>query len=357
MDLSPSLRANTGTGSTVDFSTYPPTLAVSQFPSAQNQWTKIKLKGDVLNKARLTGNHLCLEVKGGPTSNACIVSSELTRQAPIIELYVKQGSSKLTYGQGDVMNDKETKKSKKAGASAIDRFELKTRNELTDKFTKEILARKAKSMKSEVQQMKQSSGKKMDSAKAKAAAKIKKGTSAAISKQVKAKTLEIEKAEKAKVESEVRASKLKGQQLVILRTKLQAKAQRNIAEKTKTAIKMLEAKAQGVANKEQLRLQARQQTEKQNEKVREAEAKKKSVTLTSKEKEEVKRRTKFELAMRMAEYMRKKANGGKGGGSGNGSGAGAGKGSGTKSGSGSAAAGVRVTQKKPTRRAPRAEGH
>jgi hypothetical protein len=324
MDLAPSMRANTGTGTTVDWSTYPPTLAKSEFSSSQNQWTKIKLKGDVLNKARLTASHLCLEVKGGPTRNACVVSSELTRQAPVIELFVKQGSSKVKYGEGDVMQDKRAKKASKAGAaaaSAVDIFERKTRAQLTDRFTKEILARKAKSMNADLKQMKQTSVKKTDAAKVKAAVKIKKAASGAIDKQVKAKTLEIEKTENAKVESEVQKSSLKGQQLVILKTKLQAKAQHNIAEKTKAAIKLLEAKAQGAANKEQMRLQARLQTEKMNEKKRAADAKKKSVTLTVKEKAEIKRRTKFALAIKMAEYMRKKA-GGKalGKGSGNGSG-------------------------------------
>jgi len=314
MNIMPTERANTGTGATVDWSHYPPTLSSSQFSSSQNAWTQIKLKGDVLNKARLTSRHLCLEVQGGPTQGACIVSSELTRQAPVLEIWMREGATKVTYGEGDVTKDKRAKVADKVSSQAakeMDDHERKLREKFTAKFTKEILATKAKSAKKSIQKIKQASSDKRATTQANAAMKIKNAVSGLTSQKIQAKGEEIAKAERAKVAAQIKKSRLKGVQLHIFRKKLDAKAKIDIAEKTKAAIQMMEAKATNKSNKQQVQVQVAQEKEKLREKKQEAEAAKRALELAPRQKDEVKRKTDAAVKVSMANYMQRKANGGR----------------------------------------------
>jgi len=63
----------------------------AQMPAAEKVWTSIELKGDVVQNARLAGDHICLRVSGGPADGHAVISSELTNQAPKLEVYAKVG--------------------------------------------------------------------------------------------------------------------------------------------------------------------------------------------------------------------------------------------------------------------------
>lgn len=63
----------------------------ARLPAAEEQWISIVLKGDVIQNARVAGEHVCLRVSGGPANGHAVISSELTKQAPKLEVFAKIG--------------------------------------------------------------------------------------------------------------------------------------------------------------------------------------------------------------------------------------------------------------------------
>merc|ERR1711924_16979 len=59
----------------------------------EKQWVDIKLKADAVQSTRLQGNHICLQISGGPSDAPAIISSELTDNKPQLILYVKKGKT------------------------------------------------------------------------------------------------------------------------------------------------------------------------------------------------------------------------------------------------------------------------
>jgi len=64
------------------------------FPAGSEEWLEVKLHGDILNNARIQGNHICLRISGGPAdpNDAVIIASELTDKKPELVLFVKEGA-------------------------------------------------------------------------------------------------------------------------------------------------------------------------------------------------------------------------------------------------------------------------
>lgn len=62
------------------------------------QWVSFTLTADVIQQARLQGDHICLSMRGGPENEHIVISSELTDEAPQLLLEVKQGNPVLNYG-------------------------------------------------------------------------------------------------------------------------------------------------------------------------------------------------------------------------------------------------------------------
>jgi hypothetical protein len=283
----------------------------ARFSESQRTWAKIKLKGDVLNRARLkSSTHICLEVSGGPSHGACIVSSELTRQQPILELWVAQGQHTLNYNPGGIMKNKKARVADKAKDKAkkqMDAYQSKMRATLTKQFTKEINDRKKREVEKQKLLAKKNSVDKQAAANAKTAVNIKTKTAGAISAKVQAKTKEIQKVEKAKMEAQLQKSGMHGQQLVAMRANLEKQTQQAIVTKTKAAIKQMEAEAAGAAKKEETRLALKNAKIKAAEKAKEVEIANKAKQLTNMEQAEVKRKTDAALNVAMAKYMEKLA--------------------------------------------------
>jgi len=58
----------------------------ARIPDAEKVWFSVELKGDVIQNARLAGDHVCLAIKGGPSAEHAVISSELTEYPPKLDL-------------------------------------------------------------------------------------------------------------------------------------------------------------------------------------------------------------------------------------------------------------------------------
>lgn len=115
----------------------------AKIPEEEQTWVTIQLKGDVIQNARMAGDHVCLVVKGGPSDGPAILSSELVPdEAPTLNLDVKEAPTELKYNTGPIDANPVKKKPPK------DERELckeRIKREITEELTKEQLDKNARS--------------------------------------------------------------------------------------------------------------------------------------------------------------------------------------------------------------------
>lgn len=227
----------------------------SKFPDEQEQWVSIKLKAELLQNARVAGDHLCFEVLGGPAVSALVISSEMQNaQAPKLELTMFESRSPLSYGNAAGSGALKAK-------AGVDVCKERLQQEITIQLTKNRLAAvqdKAKTnlMNSKVQQQ----GDAKAAAAAAAAdlqAKLAKDAADEIAKQ----RTEIVETEQAKMERALQASDLTGPALAAEEERLKAQTKDNIAKRSKTAAAMVDnqIKARMAAAEGKIQAKASQQ--------------------------------------------------------------------------------------------------
>jgi len=267
------------------------TGVTSKFPDAQNTWVEIKLRGDILNGARLAGSHICLVVEGGPAQSPCIISSELTRQAPELLLDVREAQNPLKYGDG------KGAKGKKKKNTESDAYREQLRRELTAKYTKEMLA-------ANVKEAKVKAGKitaKMANNGVNAKAKIATAAAAKVAKQVNAQQAALMNTENKKIAAATAGAR--GTAKIALEAQMRAQSNVDVAKKMVGIKQKVKAQvAAGVAGAQAHAAadQAKQQNalEAQKEGVLN-----KSAKLSPAQQAEVANKVNVELPKRMAKYM------------------------------------------------------
>jgi len=60
------------------------------FPEANNVWVAVSLNAAAVQKARLSGDHVCIQVSGGPAEAPVVFSSEMTTKQPELKVMVQK---------------------------------------------------------------------------------------------------------------------------------------------------------------------------------------------------------------------------------------------------------------------------
>jgi hypothetical protein len=165
-------------------------------PDDTGVWTKIELKGDAVERARVQGNDLCLSVQGGPSVNPAVISSELTTQAPQLMIQIKQDGLKLQYGALKNKYRAVDKGPKYDVQAETDKCRARIKQEITSEYTKNLLAQNKKAAAAKIQEVTMAAGAQMNAEdvqsvltmevdSTKTAGNLVDGESAAIKKQIR----------------------------------------------------------------------------------------------------------------------------------------------------------------------------
>jgi len=122
----------------------------AKIPEAENVWTNIELKPDVVQNARLAGAHICMAVKGGPSDTFAEMSSELSDFPP--ELVIETATTNPeSFKRRPVTKPKKLK-------SAADYCKEKIRNEIKAEKAKGRLKYNRNEAAQKIQKLKKAEG-------------------------------------------------------------------------------------------------------------------------------------------------------------------------------------------------------
>jgi len=278
----------------------------SRFPDDQGYRVKIQLKADLIENARLAGDHICLKLSGGPPQSAVILSSELNRQqAPELLLDVKEAES--TFGYGDQPRGGKAKSKNKIDKK-VENYREKVQKKLTKKFTDEQLDINRKEVAAKKARVKSSGQAKLTALDSSTAANIENKVGAKVQAQVAAKKTAIMNAEKAKIQSQLSKAEVTGTEKTVLKAKLKAQGQAAISKKSAGIAQVVAAKVRGsVEAKERARLEAKKEALKANIAKKESTAVDKGSQLTAAQRQTIKTKVGQHLPAEMAKYMKKRA--------------------------------------------------
>jgi len=112
-------------------------------PKDKAGWMAIKLKANVVQRARLEGPHICLEIKGGdPDAPTELASENVPKQEPYLELLIGSKSPKLQYGaQPNIFIPKNASN---AAAENKKKCIKRLRREITEELTNKVFLVKKK---------------------------------------------------------------------------------------------------------------------------------------------------------------------------------------------------------------------
>lgn len=133
-------------------------------PNDNNQWTNIELKGDVIERSRTNGEHICLQITGGPAMGASVFDSEQTQNVPILSVETKTPTDAygLQYGsQKNVFVAEKVKPNFEMTEQELCRARIK--REIVQEFTDKILRKKKKGLVKKIQEIKLEAGVDVDS--------------------------------------------------------------------------------------------------------------------------------------------------------------------------------------------------
>lgn len=107
------------------------------FPEGEKEWIDVKLHGDVVQNARIQGDHICFRVSGGPAEDFVTLGSENSNEKPELILYVKPGPTaeeeKLEKA-ADALTDEDKKKIEARGLHRLAKMkEFRTEEETAEK--------------------------------------------------------------------------------------------------------------------------------------------------------------------------------------------------------------------------------
>jgi len=276
----------------------------SKFPDKQGYWVKIQLKADLIENARLAGDHICLKLSGGPPQSAVILSSELNRQqAPELMLDVKEAESTFGYGTSQVSGKSKNKIDKK-----VENYRERLQKKLTKKFTDEQLTINRKEVAAKKARVTSSGQAKLTALDNTAAANIENKVGAKVQAQVAAKTTAIQNAEKAKITAAIGKADVSGTEKAVLTAKLKAQGQAAVAKETAGIAEVVAAKVTGsVQAKERAKLEAKKQEVKAAIAKKASTAVNKGSQLTTSQRQTIKTKVGQHLPAEMAKYMKKRA--------------------------------------------------
>merc|ERR1712072_606408 len=264
-------------------------------------WVEIKLKGDALEAARVTGNHLCLDVEGGPTQTATIISSELTRQAPELKLQVRVSTTPMKYP-----GPKKAPKKKKV-SDDLSAYRLKLKKELTEKYTNKQLARNRKEAKQKASKIQGRNGTNRAEKAAATAARIQNQAAQQANAQVAAQAKAINAQEQAKINAATQNAR--GADKIALQAQMQQQSKVDVAKKIAKAKDNAKVAAQATAAAAQARAAKKDAKAAAAADKKESKALKKGGKLTPAQEARVTSRVNIELPKRMAAYRKAKAGG------------------------------------------------
>jgi len=106
------------------------------------QWVEIKLHGDIVQAARLTGAHICMKISGGPSDGFATFASEDTEDKPQLKMYVKQDTMStlkaMDKSRTDAKDD-DARRVRARGEFRLNKIDSLTR-QLTLKHTQQFVA-------------------------------------------------------------------------------------------------------------------------------------------------------------------------------------------------------------------------
>jgi len=130
------------------------------FPEESDIWASVMLKPSVVQSARANGDHICLEVSGGPKAEPAILSSELTSKPPQLKIEV-QSLPKTEAEKKAIAEKKAAAKAKLAREQAV---EDHLRETATAKLTAKALGDKAAILETKIAKIKAEGVKKENAA-------------------------------------------------------------------------------------------------------------------------------------------------------------------------------------------------
>jgi len=278
----------------------PPAAAAA----AEGREESIKLKPDVLQKARLEGSHVCLQIQGGPQSSPAIFSSELAAgNEPKLELQVQVGGNKALHfakAAGEAAGGNVDVAAKKADAE-VNAYREKLVNELRKKYTDEITQEKKKILKTQLHHLKNHVEQEVVVIKANTAVVAE----SKMRQKIKEKKQLVEREARNAMAAQVAKSKLTGKARKDLEARLESQLKADLPKKFIDVVRQVEAETAGQGSQGSQAIKAAKA--RAEEKAQEAEASKEASALTPKEKEIIDKKVATKLETQMAEYMRKRA--------------------------------------------------
>jgi len=126
------------------------------FPEESDIYATLKLKPTMINAAKANGDHICLEVTGGPKDEPVIISSELTSQPPQLKLEV-QSLPKTEAEKAAAAKHRAAIEAKVAKEKAV---EDHLRAQAVSKLTADELTKKGEALKTKLSQLRAASAQK-----------------------------------------------------------------------------------------------------------------------------------------------------------------------------------------------------
>lgn len=287
-------RCSTGTSSMFN----PSSDKYSKKPNSY--YTSFKLKGDVLQRARTSGDHICLQVTGG--SSKVTFASEMTGKPPKLVMMIKPTKKKMRYStQG---KKKQSGKAKDKKAAEMDAAHGSLVKALTKKETNKILDAKKAKLKMTLKAIKERFAGSQSADLAKRALEPK-----MVKKKIEEKRKSILAADQARMQKTARDSGLSGKALADLKARLKRQASVDVFKKQAEAVKEVEADIAAKGGSENAKVAAQVEHSKVKSKEAVARATKEASELTAGEKAKVKREVDAAVPVQMALYMKKKATG------------------------------------------------
>jgi len=267
----------------------------SKFPDEQRVWVTIKLKPDLMQNARVWGDHVCLQITGGASNSPTIISSEMSsQQAPELILRVKEQRNPLKYGNSGGGSGKKKKK-----PDSIKACRERIREELTTEYTKKQLEMNKKEVKVKAAKTKAGNTETIAAQAAASRAQLDSEAAQETATQISKAKAQIIEAEQDKLQQQLQSQNLRGASRVAEEAKLAAQAKVDVAKKAAAAEKKIERSTEGqltaMKNKEKLS----EMTAQAKLKAKIAAKKEKSASLTPTQIAKVKILVNTELAKRI----------------------------------------------------------